>query len=105
MARGRVRILKFFGPCVSTRVDLHFQLGHTIGKNFLFTKQQCFGLDQNQSMCTHQIKVAKSLISAGDREENNEVKGENIGDQHFLLFPQCFQKLSLSRSLKVGIVQ
>ena len=30
-------------------------------------------------------------------------KGENAGYQHFLLFPQCFQKLSLSGSLKVGI--
>ena len=31
-------------------------------------------------------------------------KGENAGYQHFLLFPQCFQKLSFLGSLKVGIV-
>ena len=30
-------------------------------------------------------------------------KGENSGYQHFLLFSQCFQKPSFSRSLKVGI--
>ena len=29
---------------------------------------------------------------------------ENIGYQHFLLFPQCFQKVSILGSLKVGIV-
>ena len=37
------------------------------------------------------------------RVENIVGKGENAGYQHFLLFPQCFQKLSLSGSLKVGI--
>ena len=36
--------------------------------------------------------------------ENLVGKGENAGYQHFLLLPQCFQKLSHSGSLKVGIV-
>ena len=36
--------------------------------------------------------------------ENTEGKGENAGYQHFLLFPKCFQELSLSGSLKVGTV-
>ena len=36
--------------------------------------------------------------------ENIAGKGENAGYQHFLLFPQSFQKASFSRSLKVGIV-
>ena len=31
-------------------------------------------------------------------------KGENAGYQHFLLFPQCFLKISFSAVLKVGIV-
>ena len=31
-------------------------------------------------------------------------KGENAGYQHFLLFPQCFQKLAFSGSLKVWVV-
>ena len=30
-------------------------------------------------------------------------KGENSGYQHFLLFPQCFEKASFSGSLKVRI--
>ena len=36
--------------------------------------------------------------------ENTVGKGENAGYQHFLIFPQCFQKTSFSASLKVGIV-
>ena len=32
--------------------------------------------------------------------ENIVGKGENAGYQHFLLFPQCFQKASFSGSLK-----
>ena len=35
-----------------------------------------------------------------DWVENIVGKGENTGYQHFLLFPQCFQKLLLSRLLK-----
>ena len=38
------------------------------------------------------------------RVENIVGKGENAGYQHFLLFPQCFQKASFSGTLKVGIV-
>ena len=36
--------------------------------------------------------------------ENIVGKGENAGYQHFLLLPQCFQRVSFSGSLKVGIV-
>ena len=36
--------------------------------------------------------------------ENIAEKGENVGFQHFPFFPQCFQKISFSGSLKVGIV-
>ena len=39
-----------------------------------------------------------------DRAENIVGKGDNAGYQHFLLFPQCFQKPSCPRLLKVGIV-
>ena len=31
-------------------------------------------------------------------------KGENAGYQHFLLFPKCFQKISFTGLIKVGIV-
>ena len=42
---------------------------------------------------------------AFDRVENIVGNGENAGYQHFLLFPQCFQKASMSGSLKVGIMR
>ena len=45
----------------------------------------------------------KSKLVLG-RVENIVGKGENTGYQHFLLFQQCFQKASLLKSLKVGIV-
>ena len=38
------------------------------------------------------------------RVENIVGKGENDDYQHFILFPECFQKASFSGSLKVGIV-
>ena len=38
------------------------------------------------------------------RVENIVGKGENAGYQHFLLFPQCFQKASYTGSSKVQIV-
>ena len=44
------------------------------------------------------------MISVFDRVENIVGKGENAGNQHFLLFPQCFQKASFLGSLEVGIV-
>ena len=39
-----------------------------------------------------------------DWVENIVGKGENAGYQHFLIFPQCFQKAFFPGLLKVGIV-
>ena len=39
------------------------------------------------------IKLAKMMISPFDRVENIVEKGENVGYQHFLLFPQCFLRV------------
>ena len=38
------------------------------------------------------------------RVENIVGNGENAGYHHFLLFPQCFQKVSFPKVLKVGIL-
>ena len=38
------------------------------------------------------LNVTKMMISLYDRVENTLGKGENAGDQHFLLFPQFFSK-------------
>ena len=50
------------------------------------------------------IYVIQKLKFVLGRLENILVKGENAGYQHFLLFPQCFQKASYTGSLKVGIM-
>ena len=49
-------------------------------------------------------KVTEKLKFVLGRTENIVGKGGNAGDQHFLLFPQYFQKASFSRPLNVGIV-
>ena len=50
------------------------------------------------------LNVGQIIICVPDRVEIIMRKGENAGYQHFLLFPQCFQKVSYTGSLKVGIV-
>ena len=52
----------------------------------------------------NKLNVTKTIISLCDRVENIVGKEENAGYQHFLLFPQCFQKASSMGSLKVGIL-
>ena len=44
------------------------------------------------------------IISVFDRVENIVGKGENAGYQHFLFFPQCFEKASFQDSSKGVIV-
>ena len=68
------------------------------------TKQQNLRLVQIQSICRRKIQHAKIMIAVCDRIEKIVGKGENAGYQHFLLFPQCFQKLSCSGSLKPEVV-
>ena len=57
-----------------------------------------------KALVDNRFNATKLMISVFDRVENNVEKRENAGYQHFLLFPQCFQKLFVSGSLKLGIV-
>ena len=57
-----------------------------------------------KSFADDKLNVTKMTISSFDRVENTVGNGENAGYQHFLLFPQCFPKLSSLGLLKVGIV-
>ena len=57
-----------------------------------------------KAFADNKLNVAEKLKFILGRVENMVGKGENAGYQHFLLFPQCFQKSSISGSLKVGIV-
>ena len=45
--------------------------------------------------------VAKMAKFVCDRAENIVGKGEDAGYHHFLLFPQCFQKMSFCRVVKM----
>ena len=51
----------------------------------------------------NKIKVAQMMKSVLVWFENIVGKGENAGYQHFLHFPQCFQKPSFTGSLRVEI--
>ena len=63
-------------------------------------------LDQTKfkAFADNNFIVAEMLTFVFYRLEKIPGKGENAGYQHFLLFPQCFQKASISGSLKVNIV-
>ena len=55
------------------------------------------------TFANNKINVNKKVRFGLGWVENIVGKGETAGYQYFLLFPQCLQKASFSRSLKVGI--
>ena len=57
-----------------------------------------------KAFADNKIDVTEKLKSVLGRVENVVGKGENVGYQHFLLFQQCFSKVSYTGLLKVGIV-
>ena len=79
------------------------KLSATTG-NSTFYQTTKFEPDQLEAFADNKLNFAKMMISISNSVENIVGKGENAGYQHFLLFPQFFQKLSFLWSLKVGIV-
>ena len=68
------------------------QLMYTINQEHLYQTTK-FGTSSNFRVFEDdKIEVTQMMISFFDRVENIVGKGENAGYQHFLLFPQCFQK-------------
>ena len=65
---------------------------HCVVKSELFIKQQNFRLIQIEVICRRQYKCDSEIEINFKRIENNVGNRENGGYQHFLLFPQCFQK-------------
>ena len=61
-------------------------------------------LVQIEAFANDKIKVTEKMKFVLEIVENIVGKGENAGNQHFLLFQQNFQKASFSRLLKVRIV-
>ena len=58
-------------------------------------------LVQIESICRQQFNRDSNNKFVCSRLENIVGKEENAGNQHFLLFPQCFQEAYLSGSLRV----
>ena len=56
-----------------------------------------------KAFAVDKLDVVKLTISVYDMVENIVGKGENAGYLHFRIFLLCFQKVSISGSLKVGI--
>ena len=59
-----------------------------------------FDLSKFKAFADDKVNVTRKLKFVLRRVENMVVNGENAGYQHFLLFPQCFQKLCFLGSLK-----
>ena len=57
-----------------------------------------------KAFADNNLNVNQKFKFALGRVKNIVGKGENAGYQHFLLFPQCFQKAIFLGSLKVGIM-
>ena len=57
-----------------------------------------------KAIADNKINETEKLKFVFERVENIVGKGENAGNQHFLLFPQCFQKASYKGSLKAKVV-
>ena len=60
-------------------------------------------LSKLKAFADDDLNVYQKLKFALGRVENIVGKGENAVYQHFLLFPQCFQKASSLRSIKSGL--
>ena len=83
--------------------NLFFSRGPVLDFNSL-PDDKILDLSKLKAFSDDNLNVYQKLKFALGRVENIVGKGENAGYQHFLLFPQCFLKNSLTGSLKVGIV-
>ena len=85
--------------------DFYFIVSHLFGNILLKIKikykdishislpnDKILALNQMKAVADDKSNVANKMISVCDRVENIVGKGHNAGYQHFLLFPQCFQK-------------
>ena len=79
----------------------------------IINRIKCLTLSQNgkfldwfklKAFADNKINVTEELKFVLGTVENIVGKGENAGNRHFLLFPQCFQKASCTGPLKIVIV-
>ena len=62
------------------------------------------GLPKLKAFADDKLNVTQNIKVVSHRIENIKGKEENAGYQHFLLFPQCFQKAFSPSASKVIIV-
>ena len=74
-------------------VTSNFSFSHNVFKSCLLF------MHQNEYLWSKGLKMAEMAEYVLDRVENIDGKVENAGNQHFLLFPQCFQKASFLETL------
>ena len=95
--------VKFLSPGNGLK-GFFFRVANTwVGLN-PFPNDKISDVTKLKAFADDKLKIREKVISLFDRVENTVGKGENAGYQHFLLFPQCFQKPSSLGSLKVRIV-
>ena len=82
---------------------LPYMVENIVGKRENVLYQTTKNLDRStlKAIADDKINVNKKLKFDMGRVENIVGKGENAGCQHFLFFPQCFQKASFSFSHNV----
>ena len=68
----------------------------------LFINNKTLNQSKFKTFADDKIIMTQKLKFVLGKVENTVGKGENAGYQHFLLFPQCFQKFSFPGVLKVG---
>ena len=69
--------------------------GSDLDSNILnpFPNEKYLDLTKFKAFADDKLNAAEIITSLSGRVENIVGKGENAGYQHFLLFPQCFQRL------------
>ena len=66
-------------------------------------KDKCLNWFKLKAFADNKLNLAEQLKFVLGRVENIVEKGENADDQHFLLFPQCFQKFLSKGRWKSGL--
>ena len=94
ICRGQGQILWTNTGCFHLDVVLLF---NSLPNDKILTLTKFKAFADDKIMVNQKLKLLEKV-------ENIVGKGENAGYQHFLLFPQCFLKLSFPEVLKVGIV-
>ena len=94
-------------------VTSNFSFSHSVFNRLLLQTHKNQGLferglthyrtTKTKALADDKIKMTENLTFVLGRVENTVGK-ENVGYQHFLLFPQCFLKASFSGASKVGIM-